>query len=121
MSIVCLLHLIVQSLPSLIGLAFITYLGIFLFGYDTGIAGGVVSNPFFLSEFGLIDANGKTDVAKSNAVSSNVVSVLQAGAFFGALGSAPVSAKIGRRYTLLIFVVVLLAGAVSIALTISSV
>jgi hypothetical protein len=30
---------------------------------------------------------------KINDVSSNVVSVLQAGAFFGALGSAPISGK----------------------------
>lgn len=61
-------------------------------------------------------------------MSSNVVSVLQAGAFFGALGSAPMSgaghyhllmrrlklsaAKIGRRFTLLVFSVIFLVGAV---------
>lgn len=71
---------------------------------------------------------------RNNAVSSNVVSVLQAGAFFGALGSAPISgglgselpwvsltrffsftpAKIGRRYTLLAFSVIFLVGAVRV-------
>ncbi|KAJ7486450.1 general substrate transporter [Mycena latifolia] len=93
-------------------LAFIVYWGIVLFGYDTGIAGGVVSAPFFLEQFGLLNADGTTNVKKNNAVSSNVVSVLQAGAFFGALGSAPLSAKIGRRYTLLGFSVIFLVGAI---------
>ncbi|KAF5383220.1 hypothetical protein D9615_004781 [Tricholomella constricta] len=40
--------------------------------------------------FGLLDASGKK-THRVNEVSSNVVSVLQAGAFFGALGSAPLS------------------------------
>ncbi|KAJ7097192.1 general substrate transporter [Mycena belliarum] len=93
-------------------LAFIVYWGIILFGYDTGIAGGVVSAPFFLEQFGLLNADGTKNVKKNNAVSSNVVSILQAGAFFGALGSAPLSAKIGRRYTLLGFSVIFLVGAI---------
>ncbi|KAF7298668.1 hypothetical protein MIND_00814000 [Mycena indigotica] len=93
-------------------LAFVVYWGIVLFGYDTGVAGAVVSSSFFQSSFGLLDENGKLNVHKSNAISSNVVSVLQAGAFFGALGSAPVSAKIGRRMTLLAFSVIFLVGAI---------
>ncbi|KAG6811789.1 hypothetical protein H0H92_005859 [Tricholoma furcatifolium] len=87
-------------------LAFIVYWGIVLFGYDTGIAGGVVSEPYFRSHFGL------TDPKHINDVSSNVVSVLQAGAFFGALGSAPISAKIGRRPTLFAFTLVFAVGAI---------
>lgn len=55
------------------------------------VSGGVVSAPYFLENFGLINADGSKNVAKVNDVSSNVVSVLQAGAFFGALGSAPLS------------------------------
>ena len=94
--------------------------------------GGVVSNPYFEEYFGII-VNGKVDTKKSNDISSNVVSVLQAGAFFGALGSAPISgtwrvlhlchgelkscvqtiARIGRKYTLLIFSLVFAVGAVS--------
>ncbi|KAJ7736579.1 general substrate transporter [Mycena maculata] len=87
-------------------LAFIVYWGIVLFG------GGVVSAPFFLEQFGLLNPNGTTNVAKSNAISSNVVSVLQAGAFFGALWSAPMSARIGRRLTLLVFSVIFVVGAI---------
>lgn len=55
------------------------------------ISGAVVSSNYFLASFGLINSDGSTNTSKSNAVSSNVVSVLQAGAFFGALGSSPIS------------------------------
>jgi hypothetical protein len=54
-------------------------------------SGGVVSAPYFLEHFGLINNDGSKNVSKVNNVSSNIVSVLQAGAFFGALGSAPIS------------------------------
>jgi len=75
-------------------------------------SGGVVSAPYFLQQFGLLKADGSKDTARVNAVSSNVVSVLQAGAFFGALGSAPLSSKIGRRYTLFAFSIIFCVGAI---------
>ncbi|KAF8982013.1 general substrate transporter [Cyathus striatus] len=93
-------------------LAFIVYWGIVLFGYDTGIGGGVVNNAYFQQHFGLFNADGTKNTKKVNDVSSNVVSVLQAGAFFGALGSAPISAKIGRKYTLFTFSLVFVVGAI---------
>lgn len=96
------------------GLAVIAYWGIILFGYDTGIAGGVVSQAYFQSHFGLIGADGKANAKLVADVSSNVVSVLQAGAFFGALGSAPISARIGRRWALMGFAVIFAVGAVRI-------
>ena len=65
---------------------------------DSGIGGGVVSQPYFKEHFGLLNSDGTVDKKKSDNVSSNVVSVLQAGAFFGALGSAPLS---GERLVLL--------------------
>jgi len=92
-------------------LAFVVYWGMFLFGYDTGIAGGVVNNTYFQTYYGIIE-NGKKNISKSNAISSNVVSVLQAGAFFGALGCAPVTSKIGRKYTLFAFTTIFIVGAV---------
>ena len=73
----------------------------------SGVGGGVVAQDYFQEHFGF-----KGDTAKKNAITSNVVSVLQAGAFFGALGSAPISARIGRRYTLIIFSVIFSVGAV---------
>ncbi|KAL1942927.1 hypothetical protein VTO73DRAFT_4598 [Trametes versicolor] len=93
-------------------LAFIVYWGIVLFGYDTGIGGGVVAQGYFKSHFGITLPDGSTDTKKANDISSNVVSVLQAGAFFGALGSAPLSAAIGRKWSLLIFSVIFSVGAI---------
>ncbi|RDX42416.1 general substrate transporter [Lentinus brumalis] len=93
-------------------LAFIAYWGIVLFGYDTGIGGGVVSQNYFKEYFGLLNPDGTTNQSKSDNVSSLVVSVLQAGAFFGALGSAPISAAIGRRWALLSFMTIFSVGAI---------
>ncbi|RDX42826.1 general substrate transporter [Lentinus brumalis] len=93
-------------------LAFVVYWGIVLFGYDTGVGGGVVSQDYFKSHFGITDPAGNTDKKKSDNINSNVVSVLQAGAFFGALASAPLSAAIGRKWSLLIWSVVFAVGAI---------
>ncbi len=57
----------------------------------SGVGGGVVSQDYFKSHFGITDPAGNTDKKKSDNINSNVVSVLQAGAFFGALASAPLS------------------------------
>ena len=52
----------------------------------------MVSQGYFRSQFGITDAAGENpNTQKANDINSNVVSVLQAGAFFGALGSAPLS------------------------------
>jgi hypothetical protein len=100
--------------------------------------GGVVAAPYFREQFGLLNADGSLNKKKSDNISANVVSVLQAGAFFGSLGSAPLSRKlttfrllivfaihagitdiprftdkIGRIRTLLIFTVIFCIGAVS--------
>ncbi|KAF9033568.1 general substrate transporter [Panaeolus papilionaceus] len=93
-------------------LAFVVYWGIVLFGYDTGVGGGVVGNVHFGQAFGIIDPSGVKNQHKSDTISSNVVSVLQAGAFFGALGSAPMSSRIGRRYTLFTFSLIFCVGAI---------
>lgn len=86
-------------------IAFTAYWGIFLFGYDTGIAGGVVTQKTFQTAFSV----KPSDV---NTVSANVVSVLQAGAFFGALGSAPISSWLGRRYCNILFSLIFAVGAI---------
>jgi hypothetical protein len=59
----------------------------------SGIAGGVVQSQYFQIKFGVRPVNGPANQARIDDVSSNVVSVLQAGAFFGALASAPVSGR----------------------------
>jgi len=57
----------------------------------SGIAGGVVQSKYFQIQFGVRPPQGPADQSRIDNVSANVVSVLQAGAFFGSLGSAPVS------------------------------
>ena len=69
-----------------------------LFGMDIGIIGGVLTLPAFKSEFGL---DHLSKLGASN-LSANIVSVMQAGAFAGALIANPVSDKLGRRPGLLI-------------------
>ncbi|KZT05752.1 general substrate transporter [Laetiporus sulphureus 93-53] len=93
-------------------LAFIVYWGIILFGYDTGVGGGVVDQTYFQSAFGLTNADGSVNTAKEDTIASNVVSVLQAGAFFGAIGSAPISSAIGRKWTLFAFTMLFAVGAI---------
>ncbi|KAJ3765961.1 general substrate transporter [Lentinula raphanica] len=90
-------------------LAFIVYCGILLVGYDSG---GVVANLYFQQKFGLADSSGHVNTEKTNAVLANVVSVLQAGALLGALISAPISAKYGRKWPLLGYAVIFIIGAI---------
>jgi hypothetical protein len=48
---------------------------IFIFGYDTGVGGGVIALPSFSRDFGLL-SDDKTYVANTQG---NVVSILQGG------------------------------------------
>jgi len=93
-------------------LAFIAYWGIVLFGYDTGVAGGIVQSKYFQIKFGIRPAEGPAEQSRIDNVSANVVSVLQGGAFFGALSSAPISAWVGRRKTLLAYTLIFVVGAI---------
>ncbi|KAI0247754.1 general substrate transporter [Lactifluus subvellereus] len=93
-------------------LAFVAYWGIVLFGYDSGIAGGVVQSKYFQIKFGVRPAEGPADQSRIDNVLATVVSVLQGGAFFGALSSVPVSAWMGRRKTLLAYTLICIAGAI---------
>ena len=79
-----------------------------LFGYDLGFIGGVLVLPSFVKDYDLATASA----ASRTAFNSNVVSVFQAGAVFGAMLSSISSNLIGRKMTLLANLVVYLLGAV---------
>ena len=57
----------------------------------SGVAGGIVQSKYFQIKFGVRPAEGPAEQSRIDNVSANVVSVLQGGAFFGAISSAPVS------------------------------
>ncbi|OQN97048.1 hypothetical protein B0A48_16852 [Cryoendolithus antarcticus] len=70
-----------------------------LFGWDTGLIGGVLTMDSFKNSFGLDSKKDPTGFAN---LSGNIVSVLQAGCFFGAMSSFYLSDKLGRKKTLLL-------------------
>ncbi|GMK56155.1 hypothetical protein CspeluHIS016_0212110 [Cutaneotrichosporon spelunceum] len=92
-------------------MAAIGFLGIFLFGYDTGLGGGILGLPTFQREFGLVDENGKP-VPNLATLQGNVVSILQGGAFFGALFGAPMEDGLGRKRGLMVGCVIFIIGGV---------
>lgn len=89
----------------------VAYLGSLLFGYDTGVMGSVLALQSFKKDFGLPTDTSGFASAKNAHVSSNVVSLLTAGCFFGAIFAAVLNDRLGRRYSLMIFTLVFLLGA----------
>ena len=75
---------------------------------DIGIIGGVLTLPAFKKEFGI---SHLSKLGASN-LSANIVSVMQAGAFAGALIANPISDKLGRKPALLIAAFFAGAGAI---------
>jgi sugar porter (SP) family MFS transporter len=89
-----------KSWPAIIIGLFVAFGGV-LFGYDTGTISGILANSYWQNKFstGFIDSNGHRNVNASQT--SEIVSILSAGTFFGALGAAPVADRIGRRFSLI--------------------
>ncbi|CAG8906157.1 unnamed protein product [Penicillium nalgiovense] len=89
----------------------VAYLGSLLFGYDTGVMGSVLALSSFKKDFGLpVESSGFSD-EKNAQISSNVVSLLTAGCFFGSIFAAYMNDRLGRRYSLMIFALIFLVGA----------
>ncbi|KAI1177298.1 MFS sugar transporter-like protein [Nemania sp. FL0916] len=66
------------------------------FGWDSGVIGGVIKLDTFIADYHLGDVN---DVASAN-LQANIVSVLQAGCFVGALAAYPLADLWGRKWCL---------------------
>ncbi|KAL3296767.1 General substrate transporter [Colletotrichum asianum] len=92
-------------------LATVSYMGSLLFGYDVGVMGGLLPFESFKRDFGLPSGSSGFADEKVAEVSSNVVSLLTAGCFFGALSAALTNERYGRRYSLMAYAVVFLLGA----------
>lgn len=73
--------------------------------------GSVLALKSFKLDFGLPLEKGGFASAKNAQVASNVVSLLTAGCFFGAIAASFLNDRFGRRYSLMGFSVVFLVGA----------
>lgn len=95
-----------KAWPAILVGFFVAFGGI-LFGYDTGTIGGILAMPYWLETFSTGAALSKTGgPAISASQSSEIVSLLSAGTFFGALAAAPTGDFFGRRYGLMVSTVV---------------
>lgn len=73
--------------------------------------GSVLALKSFKRDFGLPLGDSGFDSDENAQVSSNVVSLLTAGCFFGSIFAAFINDRLGRRYSLMIFSVIFLVGA----------
>ncbi|KZT23073.1 general substrate transporter [Neolentinus lepideus HHB14362 ss-1] len=89
-------------------LAFSAAMGAVFYGWDTGLIGGVLSLPSFQEYFGLSDLSPS---AKAD-LSGNIVAILQAGSFFGALFTGYFAGVFGRKPVLIASGVVFIIGSV---------
>ena len=95
----------------LIGL-FVSFGGV-LFGYDTGTIGGILAMKFWRELFStgyINEKDGIKDVTSTQK--SEIVSILSAGTFFGALLSAPVADGLGRRWGMIFNTAVFTLGVI---------
>lgn len=81
--------------------------------YDTGTIGGILGMKYWRDQFstGYINpTDGGKDVTA--AQTSEIVSILSAGTFFGALTAAPVADAVGRRLGLVVCCLVFCVGVI---------
>lgn len=73
--------------------------------------GSILAFPSFKADFGLPTGTSGFASAYNAEVSSNIVSLLIAGCFFGAIAAAFLNERFGRRYSLMGFSIIFLLGA----------
>jgi len=81
-----------------------------MIGYDSAFIGGTLALPAFINEFKWNSPLQKS-VEEVNLLKANVVSLYQAGAFFGAFFAYPAGHFLGRQRGLTIFSIVFTIGA----------
>ncbi|KXJ89566.1 general substrate transporter [Microdochium bolleyi] len=86
-------------------LAALCCVGSFLFAYDTGVVGGVLTFESFRRDFSINASNSAT-------VSGLSASLLQAGAFVACFFAWPFTARFGRRWTLVLASSIFNVGAI---------
>ena len=104
-----------SALPAIaIGL-FVAFGGV-LFGYDTGTIGGILNMKYWINQFATPGHEKLKEGVMTKYItsdqSSEIVSILSAGTFFGALAAAPACDYVGRRLGLIISTIVFSFGVV---------
>ncbi|CAJ0554395.1 Ff.00g129080.m01.CDS01 [Fusarium sp. VM40] len=91
-----------SPLPRITGRSFLlatfVSMGGLLFGYDTGQISGFLEMPDFLDRFGETNSNGEKEFGTVR--SGLIVALLSIGTLIGALVAAPVSDRIGRKFSI---------------------
>ncbi|KAJ6120771.1 hypothetical protein N7523_005051 [Penicillium sp. IBT 18751x] len=83
-------------------------MGGFLFGYDTGQISGFLEMKNFLMRFGELNSDGTYYF--SNVRSGLIVALLSIGTLIGALIAAPIADRVGRKWSISGWCVILMAG-----------
>jgi len=81
--------------------------------YFTGTIGGILAMRYWLDTFSTGYIDPKTNLRGiSSTQSSEIVSLLSAGTFFGALSAGPLADWVGRKFGLMISTVVFTVGVI---------
>ncbi|KKA17090.1 Uncharacterized protein T310_9267 [Rasamsonia emersonii CBS 393.64] len=83
-------------------------MGGFIFGYDTGQISGFLEMDNFLQRYG--EPNGDGQYHFTNARSGVIVALLSIGTLMGALAAAPIADRVGRKWSISGWCVILCAG-----------
>ncbi|EIW87231.1 general substrate transporter [Coniophora puteana RWD-64-598 SS2] len=94
--------------PRAVLLAIFIAFGGFLFGYDMGVISGCLIMPDFMRRFGTVEADGTPYLSSTRQ--SEIVSLLSAGTFIGALAQAFTADRLGRRGSILFWSGIFTAG-----------
>ncbi|KAL2801541.1 general substrate transporter [Aspergillus granulosus] len=83
-------------------------MGGFLFGYDTGQISGFLEMDNFLRRYGQLDSDGTYYF--SNVRSGLIVALLSIGTLIGALVAAPIADRMGRKWSISVWCVLICIG-----------
>ncbi|BCS23178.1 sugar porter family MFS transporter [Aspergillus puulaauensis] len=83
-------------------------MGGLLFGYDTGQISGFQEMSNYLQRYGELQSDGS--YAFSNVRSGLIVGLLSVGTLIGALCGAPVADKLGRKWSITVWCLILIVG-----------